>query len=54
VGAGIFGRDAELRAIDGFLADVPLAARALVLTGEAGAGKTTLLRESTARAADRG
>jgi DNA-binding CsgD family transcriptional regulator len=54
VRAGIFGRDAELRAIDSFLADVPLAARALVLTGEAGAGKTTLLRAATARAADQG
>ena len=42
--AGIFGRDAELRVIDAFLGAVPVAARALVLTGPAGAGKTTLLR----------
>ncbi len=49
--AGIFGRDAELRAIEAFLDAVLLAARVLVLAGPAGAGKTTLLRVAAERAA---
>lgn len=40
----VFGRDAELGAIDEFLAGVRSAARALVFAGPAGVGKTTLLR----------
>jgi predicted ATPase len=50
--AGVFGRDAELRTIDGFLAELPSASGALVLAGPAGAGKTTLLRAAAGRARD--
>jgi hypothetical protein len=46
--AGIVGRDAELAAIDEFLAD-PWAA-ALLLQGEPGIGKTTLLLQGIAAA----
>src|ERR1022692_1067292 len=52
--AGVFGRDAELRMIDGFLAGLPSASGALVLTGPAGAGKTTLLRAAADRGRDLG
>jgi hypothetical protein len=43
---GIFGRDAELNAVSGFLAGLSAAPSALVVAGTAGAGKTRLLRES--------
>lgn len=49
--AGIFGRDAELRALDAFLDGLPSAPSAMVLAGGAGAGKTTLLRAGMERAA---
>jgi DNA-binding CsgD family transcriptional regulator len=52
--AEVFGRDAELRMIDGFLCERPSEPGALVLAGPAGAGKTTLLREATGRARDLG
>jgi len=51
---GIFGRDAELNAVSGFLAGLSAAPSALVLAGTAGAGKTTLLREAAEQAAGRG
>jgi hypothetical protein len=41
---GVFGRDAELGAVEKFLAGLASAPGALVLAGEAGAGKTTVLR----------
>lgn len=40
--ATVFGREAELREIEIFLAKVPGAMSALVISGEAGIGKTTL------------
>jgi len=49
--ADIFGRDAELAEISGFLAGLQHSSGALVLAGPAGAGKTTLLRAGAARAA---
>ena len=52
--AGIFGRDAELRALDAFLDGLSSAPSAVVLAGGAGAGKTTLLRAGVEQAADRG
>ena len=52
--AGIFGRDAELRALDAFLGCLPTGPAAVVLAGAAGAGKTTLIRAGAALAADRG
>jgi DNA-binding CsgD family transcriptional regulator/tetratricopeptide (TPR) repeat protein len=52
--AEVFGRDAELRTIDGFLAGLPSASAALVLAGPAGAGKTTLLRAAADRGRDLG
>jgi DNA-binding CsgD family transcriptional regulator len=52
--AQIFGRDAELQAIGGFLDSLPSAPAAMVLAGTAGAGKTTLLRAGAALAAARG
>ncbi len=52
--AEVFGRDAELRRIDGFLGDLATQAAALVLAGEAGAGKTTLLRWAADLAAGKG
>jgi ATP/maltotriose-dependent transcriptional regulator MalT len=52
--AGIFGRDAELARIEGFLAELPLAAGALVLGGPSGTGKTTLLQAAVADAGPRG
>ncbi len=50
----VLGRDAELTAIDGFLAGLPSAPAAFVLAGAAGVGKTTVLREGAQRAADLG
>ena len=50
----VIGRDAELAALDHFLAGLPSAAAALVLSGPAGAGKTTLLRAGVELARDRG
>lgn len=50
----VFGREAELGVLDGFLAALGSAPAALVLAGPAGAGKTTLLREGLERAAGRG
>jgi DNA-binding CsgD family transcriptional regulator len=52
--ADIFGRDAELAEISGFLAGLQHSSGALVLAGPAGAGKTTLLRAGAARAAGLG
>ena len=50
----VFGREAEVRVLDGFLAALQSAPAALLLAGAAGAGKTTLLREGLRRAAGRG
>jgi DNA-binding CsgD family transcriptional regulator len=50
----VFGREAELGVLDGFLAALESAPAALVLAGVAGTGKTTLLREGLERAAGRG
>jgi len=50
----IIGREAEIEAIDDFLAGPTDGARALVLEGEPGIGKTTLWRSATAHAAARG
>src|SRR5579859_4680468 len=50
----ILGRDAELTAIDAFLAGLQSAPAALVLAGSAGVGKTTVLREGADRAAGLG
>ena len=47
---GVFGRDAELSALDAFLAGLSSAPGALVLAGEPGAGKTTVLRAGLERA----
>ena len=47
---GVFGRDAELSALDAFLAGRASAPGALVLAGEPGAGKTTVLRAGLERA----
>ena len=52
--AGVFGRDAELGALAGFLDGQPAGPGALVLAGAPGAGKTTLLRAGAALAAERG
>jgi hypothetical protein len=52
--AQIFGRDAELRTISEFVAQIPNAPGALVLAGPAGGGKTTLLRAGAATAGDQG
>lgn len=55
--AGIVGRDDELRAIEAFLADAPVALSApsaLVLVGEPGIGKSTLWRRGVELAAERG
>lgn len=52
--AGVFGRDAELRMIDAFVAGLAERPGALVLAGEAGAGKTTLLRSAVEVAVARG
>jgi DNA-binding CsgD family transcriptional regulator len=49
----VFGRDAELLRIEGFLGDLTTHAEVLVLAGEAGAGKTTLLRRAADLAASR-
>ena len=40
--AEVIGRDQELAAIEGFLAEVEQGPAALVLSGEAGIGKTIL------------
>ena len=50
----IFGRDAELAAIEDFLSGLTQSPRALVLAGPAGSGKTTLLRAAAPQAAERG
>ncbi|HEV8572515.1 MAG TPA: AAA family ATPase, partial [Actinomycetota bacterium] len=50
----IIGREAEVTAIDRFLAGVPLGPRALVLEGAAGIGKTILWKEGLSLAAARG
>ena len=50
----IFGRDAELAAIEDFLSGLTRSPRALVLAGPAGSGKTTLLRAAAGQAAERG
>jgi DNA-binding CsgD family transcriptional regulator len=47
---GVFGRDAELSAVEKFLAGLAAAPGALVLAGEPGAGKTTVLRAGLERA----
>jgi tetratricopeptide (TPR) repeat protein len=47
---GVFGRDAELGAVEAFLAGLASAPGTLVLAGEAGAGKTTVLRAGLERA----
>jgi len=52
-GASIVGRDAELAALEAFVADEG-ASRALVLTGQPGVGKTTLWRAGVDLAASRG
>jgi ABC-type transport system involved in cytochrome c biogenesis ATPase subunit len=52
--AGVFGRDAELGALAGFLDGQPAGPGALVLAGAPGAGKTTLLRAGAALAAEHG
>jgi DNA-binding CsgD family transcriptional regulator len=54
MGGQIFGRDAELGALDGFLAGLSSGPAALVLAGTAGAGKTTLLQAGLERAAGLG
>ncbi len=51
---GLFGREAELRTIAAFFADIRSAPASLVIAGEAGMGKTALLRAGAALAADRG
>jgi DNA replication protein DnaC len=50
----IFGREAELAAIEDFLSGLTRSPRALVLAGPAGSGKTTLLRAAAGQAAERG
>jgi predicted ATPase len=50
----IFGREAELGAIEGFLDAVPEAPTALVIEGEAGIGKTTIWLEAVRQAEVRG
>jgi DNA-binding CsgD family transcriptional regulator len=52
--ASVVGREAELAAINDFLAGIRDGASALVLEGEAGMGKTTLWRAAVAEAADKG
>jgi ATP/maltotriose-dependent transcriptional regulator MalT len=47
---GVFGRDAELSALETFLAGLASSPGTLVLAGEAGAGKTTVLRAGIERA----
>ena len=47
----VVGREAELAAVEEFLAGTPLAPRALVILGEAGVGKTTLWNHCVTRAA---
>ncbi len=47
---GVFGRDAELSALETFLAGLASSPGTLVLAGEAGAGKTTVLRAGLERA----
>ena len=51
---GIIGRDAELTAVDEFLAGVPTAPGVLLLEGVAGVGKTTLWNAAVAAATQRG
>jgi DNA-binding CsgD family transcriptional regulator/energy-coupling factor transporter ATP-binding protein EcfA2 len=52
--ADVFGRDAELAEIRGFLAGLRQSAAALVLAGPPGSGKTTLLRAAAAIAREHG
>jgi DNA-binding CsgD family transcriptional regulator/tetratricopeptide (TPR) repeat protein len=51
---GVFGRDAELRMVEKFLAGLAAAPAALILVGEPGSGKTTVLRAGLERAASLG
>jgi ATP/maltotriose-dependent transcriptional regulator MalT len=51
---GVFGRAAELGAIDAFLAGVASGSHALVFAGPAGVGKTTLLRAGIDQATSSG
>jgi hypothetical protein len=53
-GAGPIGRQKELTRVDEFLAAVPTALRALVLTGPGGIGNTTVWAEGVRRAGERG
>ena len=50
----IAGRDAELEAVEDFLAKTSMSLAALVLEGEAGMGKTTLWRAAVENAQARG
>lgn len=50
----LLGREAELTAVDAFLARVGVGFTALVLEGEPGIGKTTLWREGVRRARENG
>jgi DNA-binding CsgD family transcriptional regulator len=52
--ASVIGRDAELAAVDDFVAGISDGASVLVLTGEAGMGKTTIWRTGVARAKPKG
>ena len=52
--AAVVGREAELDAIDAFLADRSALPAALVMDGPAGAGKSTLWQAAVDRAADAG
>src|SRR6478672_10818513 len=52
--AGVVGREAELDAIDAFLADRSALPAALVMDGPAGAGKSTLWQAAVDRARDAG
>jgi DNA-binding CsgD family transcriptional regulator/RecA/RadA recombinase len=51
---GIVGREAELKAVDRFLAAVGKRPAALVIEGEAGIGKTTVWQQAVAAAQARG
>jgi DNA-binding CsgD family transcriptional regulator len=50
----IFGRDADLVSLRGFVSSIPEGAAALVFEGDAGAGKTTLWEAGVAEAEARG
>lgn len=53
-GEWICGREAELDAVEGLIADARSVPAAIVVQGEAGIGKTTLVRAATARASAAG